>query len=257
MALRSPCNHYIQHLPAYAFLPIAGQYSPSFDNGGTMVYDFWAPHFRYPCCHPLCNAHLLLEMKGISENYHHVRSDELHALLQEIKRDVDSVRDLSSSLAALKIADFKDRYFRIIESGLNAIPSPTSPDAAGKRGRKKQSKVKNLLGRYKRFAHEILSFMGDFSIPFKNNLAERDIRRVKLQQKIPRTFRSQNGTATFCRIRGHLSTVRKNVRWVLSLLVDTISEIHLLHYTLVVSLNRYLIFSITVPSREDMSAGFY
>lgn len=186
---------------------------------GTMVHDFWAPYFRYPSCHALCNAHLLRELKGISENYQQAWSEELHALILEIKREVDSVRAYSCSLIPQNIADFEDRYFRIIETGLNEIPIPANLDSTGKRGRKKQSKAKNLIDRCLLFQREILSFMHNFSIPFSNNQAERDIRMVKLQQKISGTFRSENGAAAFCRIRGYLSTVKKNDRPVLASLV--------------------------------------
>ena len=177
---------------------------------GTMVHDFWAPYFRYPSRHALCNAHLLRELKGISENYHQVWSDELHALILEIKHEVDSVREHSCALSPPKIVNFKDRYSRIIENGLNEIPITTISDSPGKRGRKKQSKAKNLIDRCNKFLDEILSFMDNFSIPFTNNLAERDIRMAKLQQKISGTFRSEEGAAAFCRIRGYLSTVKKN-----------------------------------------------
>ena len=186
---------------------------------GTMVHDFWASYFRYPSRHALCNAHLLRELKGISENYHQVWSDELHALILEIKREVDSVREHSCALSPPKIVNFKDRYSRIIENGLNEIPITTISDSPGKRGRKKQSKAKNLIDRCNKFPDEILSFMDNFSIPFSNNLAERDIRMVKLQQKISGTFRSEGGAAAFCRIRGYLSTVKKNEQPVLNSLV--------------------------------------
>jgi len=186
---------------------------------GTMVHDFWASYFRYPSRHALCNAHLLRELKGISENYHQSWSEDLHALILEIKGEVDSVPEHSHSLIPLKIADFEDRYFRIIENGLNEIPIPAYSDFSGKRGRKKQSKAKNLLDRCKKFHREILSFMHNFSIPFSNNLAERDIRMAKLQQKISGTFRSEEGAAAFCRIRGYLSTVKKNDKPVLASLV--------------------------------------
>jgi transposase len=193
------------------------QILPRFE--GTMIHDFWAPYFRYPCHHALCNAHLLRELKGISENYQQAWSEELRALILEIKREVDSVREHSCSLSSPKIADFEDRYFRIIENGLNEIPIPANSDFPGKRGRKKQSKAKNLIDRCILFQHEILSFMHNFSTPFSNNQAERDIRMAKLQQKISGTFRSEEGAAAFCRIRGYLSTVKKNDQPALASLV--------------------------------------
>ena len=66
---------------------------------GTMVHDFWASYFRYPSRHALCNAHLLRELKGISENYQQSWSEELHALILEIKGEVDSVPEHSCSLS--------------------------------------------------------------------------------------------------------------------------------------------------------------
>lgn len=186
---------------------------------GTMVHDFWASYFRYPSCHALCNAHLLRELNGISENYQHRWSEELHALILEIKLEVDTARAHSCSLSISKMADFEERFFLILENGLNEIPTAANPDSPVKRGRKKQSKAKNLLDRCKKFPHEILAFMHNFSIPFTNNLAERDIRMAKLQQKISGTFRSEEGAAAFCRIRGYLSTVKKNDQPVLDSLV--------------------------------------
>ena len=186
---------------------------------GTMVHDFWASYFRYPSRHAICNAHLLRELNGISENYQHTWSQDLHALILEIKREVDAARAHSRFLSPSKIADFEVRYFQILENGLIEIPSTEIPDPPTKRGRKKQSKAKNLIDRCKKFPLEILAFMHNFSIPFTNNLAERDIRMVKLQQKISGTFRSEGGADAFCRIRGYISTIKKNDRPVLDSLV--------------------------------------
>jgi transposase len=186
---------------------------------GTMVHDFWASYFRYPCRHALCNTHILRELKGISENYGQRWSEQLHDLIQEIKNEVDGVREHSGSLSHQKTADFEGRFSLIIKEGMRENPIPDNAVLTIKRGRKKQSKAKNLLDRCQKFQMEILSFMHDLSIPFSNNQAERDIRMVKLQQKISGKFRSEDGAASFCRVRGYLSTVKKNERPVLASLV--------------------------------------
>jgi transposase len=79
-----------------------------------------------------------------------------------------------------------------------------------KRGRVAQTKTRNLVDRMRDYEGDILRFITDADVPFTNNQAERDIRMVKVQQKISGCFRSWDGAKYFCRIRGYLSTCEKN-----------------------------------------------
>jgi len=190
------------------------------DFKGTMVHDFWKTYFQYDCLHALCNVHLIRELTGISENFGQIWNEQMKDLTLEIKKEVDSAQLRLCLLSLKQIADFEARYARIIELGKQENPVPEYVRPVGKRGRMKQSKAKNLLDRFESYPTEILAFMYDFSIPFDNNLVERDIRMMKVQQKISGTFRSEEGADWFCRIRGYISTVRKNDRPVLASIKD-------------------------------------
>jgi len=181
---------------------------PNFN--GVAIHDGWDTYFKYSCGHGLCNAHHLRELKGIEECYKQKWASDMASLLVEIKGYVDEKREVADKLDEHEMDGFKDRYDKIIKRGLAKNPPAKKRDGPKKRGRIKQSKATNLLLRLKKYREETLLFMYDFDIPFENNLAERDIRMAKVQQKISGTFRSADGARTFCRIRGYISTARKN-----------------------------------------------
>jgi len=177
---------------------------------GTAVHDFWKPYFKYLCQHALCNAHHLRDLTGILEQDKQDWPQDMIDLLCEIKKNVEEKKPVANQLDPAQIKNFEVRYDEIIEKGLTENPLPKLQNQPKKRGRKKQSKAKNLLDRLKEYCQETLAFMYDFTIPFDNNQGERDIRMMKVQQKISGTFRSTQGAKTFCCIRGYISTVRKN-----------------------------------------------
>ncbi len=178
---------------------------------GVIVHDFWKAYYKYLCDHGLCDGHLLRELTSISENYEQEWSGQMAELLLVIKGCVDETRETSDSLMAEPIKDFETMYDYITKMGLEENPPPLDLDTKPKkRGKKKQTKPKNLLDRFVGYKGDILRFMYDFEVPFDNNQAERDVRMMKVQQKISGTFRSVQGARSFCRIRGYISTMKKN-----------------------------------------------
>jgi len=91
--------------------------------------------------------------------------------LLEIKETVDKKRVLAGKLEQDKIEVFKERYDKIIEAGLDENPPVRPRDGPKMRGRKRKSKVKNLLCRLKDYWRQTLAFMYDFEIPFDNSQA--------------------------------------------------------------------------------------
>ena len=188
---------------------------------GKAVHDSWVSYGNYEgCTHYLCNAHHLRELTFIFERYQQPWAFQMILLLGTIKHQVDAGKAAGqSALEPDLLWEFEQRYQAILEQGFAANP-PLPPPVVKPRGRVKQSPPRNLLDRLRQRQSAVLGFMRDFTVPFDNNQAERDLRMMKLKQKISGGFRSAEGAKMFCRIRGYLSTLRKQGIPVLDALVS-------------------------------------
>jgi transposase len=185
---------------------------------GRAIHDAWSPYFDYSCAHGLCNAHHLRELTFVHEQLGQAWAKGMKDLLVEIKAAVEQARERGATARSpAQQRRFDKTYEQRLAAGLE-LPENQPPPPNGKRGRPKQSKAKNLLDRLAQRKGETLAFMSDFTVPFDNNQAERDLRMVKVQQKVSGCFRSSNGAKAFCRIRGYISTIKKQGRNVLAAL---------------------------------------
>ena len=188
---------------------------------GRAVHDGWKAYFRFSCSHGLCNAHHLRELIEVFEQHNQQWAKDMIDVLLNAKDAVTEAKarnDVQVHPALLR--KLERRYTDAIKAGYGANPPP---EPTGKRGRPKQTIGGNLVGRLDTYRNETLAFLYDFGVPFDNNLAERDIRMMKLKQKISGCFRSTEGVDAFCRVRGYISTMRKQGHNVLEILTSVCS----------------------------------
>jgi len=188
---------------------------------GTSVHDGWRSYFLYDCSHALCLVHLLRDLTFLEEEQQQAWAGELKTLLLEMKAAAEDARAQGMKrLHPLEIADWETHFLELLAQGDALHPVAQAPP--GTRGRSKQSPARNLLDRLFRDQEAVLRFLEDLAVPFDNNQAERDIRMVKVQQKVSGCFRAASGAQAFCRIRGYLSTLRKQGLPLLSALQATL-----------------------------------
>jgi transposase len=191
---------------------------------GKAMHDGWKSYLLYACVHFLCNAHHLRELQFIVERHQQLWAFSMSLLLVTIYAQVEEAKAAGqTALPPEQLSAFETRYQAILEEARRVNPPLPPPETAKPRGRPKQSPPQNLLGRLSAQRTSVLGFMYDFTVPFDNNQAERDVRMAKLKQKISGCFRSTQGAKMFCRIRGYLSTLRKQGHNVLDALVALFS----------------------------------
>jgi transposase len=169
---------------------------------GVSVHDGWKPYRTYTQCrHALCNIHHLRELTFLEEQYHQAWAKDLKALLLAMKAAVEQARTRGDArLGDPERRTFLRRYEELLAAGLAANPPPERQP--GQKGRLKQSPARNLLERLWMGHEEVLAFLDDLTIPFDNNQVERDLRDLKVQQKVSGCFRSEWGADAYARIRG-------------------------------------------------------
>lgn len=175
------------------------------EMSGVAVHDGWKPYRHYDLDHALCNAHHLRELKAVAIGWDQGWANDLAGLLVEAKHAVEDSRAIGlDHLDATTLHSIRVRYGQLVAKGFSLNPAPEFGKRSGY-----EKKAFNLLRRLDGQRADVLRFVTDFAVPFDNNQAERDIRMVKLQQKISGSWRTLDGARNFCAIRSYASTLRK------------------------------------------------
>ena len=210
---------------SYYWSPYRGQKAHHADGllpeyTGILMHDAYSSYFVHSYEHALCNAHLLRELQALVEgDPSQSWASQLMHLLRTAWTLVKTAKAEGLPALPVDLADRIDRLFdRIVARASRLHPPRSRPE--GQRGRVAQSTERNLINRLTQYKSAYLRFVFDFRVPFDNNLAERDLRMSKLQQKIAGSFRTDDGAHHFCRIRGYISTLRKHAVALLPALVS-------------------------------------
>lgn len=176
---------------------------------GFLIHDHWKPYYRYEnCAHVLCNAHHKRELTRAYEQDGQHWAKAMETLLDQIN---DAVKEAGGSLSEVDSKKWRRKYRQLLKKADAECPPPEDdPPEKKKRGRTARSKSRNLLERLRDYEEDVLCFMDNPLAPYTNNQGERDLRMVKVQQKVSGCFRSMKGAEIFCLVRSYLSTCRKH-----------------------------------------------
>ncbi len=199
-------------------------------QGGVIVHDHFAPYHRLDTVdHAICNAHILRELQSLIEFDKEPWAEAMRNILLQANLAVNKARAAgATALAPNERMAFVARYWAAIRRGLTFHRKlPKLEKKGNSRGRTKQRPGHNLLERLKTFKTETLRFLADFDVPFTNNLAEQDLRMMKVKMKISGSFRTLEGAQIFARLRSIVSTARKQGYNILEILAAAPNDIML------------------------------
>ncbi|SEP53515.1 IS66 family transposase [Amycolatopsis saalfeldensis] len=169
--------------------------------------DAWAPYDTYTqVTHALCNSHLLRELQAVADL---APDGEPWCWATQV---ADALRELKGLVEAANEANLPQ-----VDAALAAEQTRLLRSAARLGVRQNKARSTKIMATHHALARRILDrhddylrFSTDFRVPFDNNAAEREIRMVKLRQKVSGCARTLTGARQFTAIRSYLATAAKH-----------------------------------------------
>jgi transposase len=171
---------------------------------GILSHDFWSSYSSLDVVHAACHAHLNREFEKVKDKYGQTWGVKLANLLNKAHIEIGQSNGV---LSFERVKYYERKYSLIVAEGEKINPVQVKRNKS--RGKIAQSYPRRLLDRLIKCRDWILLFLYDPQVPFTNNQAERDIRMLKVQQKISGCFRTEEGARDYCRIRSYMLTMQK------------------------------------------------
>lgn len=169
---------------------------------GTLVHDHETALYHFGTDHAECNVHIIRYLRKNTEETGNRWSDEMISLLSRMnKQRKGLIAQGSGAMPAEMATDYEGKYFSILEQGRRENKSTAHKYA-------KQDEAA-LLNRMEKYSHNHLLFLHDFSVPFDDNLSERDLRKAKNRQKMAGGFWKASGHEMYCSIMTIIETLKK------------------------------------------------
>jgi transposase len=177
---------------------------------GVAVHDAWAPYDTYTdATHALCNAHVQRELVAVFDQMPEGEwnwARQAHDALLDLKALVDDALAAGATVLQAGVPD------TLIGQLRSASVLGARIAGGGRRGAKHRALARRLRDRqadYLRFLDE------GFTVPWDNNAAEREVRMVKIRQKVSGGIRTLAGARDFTAIRSYLATaVKHGIRFI-------------------------------------------
>jgi transposase len=194
---------------------------PDYENW--VIHDYYSSYYKLKKCkHGLCNAHHLRDLTYVAENLGQPWAAEMIGLLLEAKKLKDREHAGGRQVGVKTLERLQNRYMEIVKTGYALNPEPKR--RKGQRGKLKRGKALNLLDRFLDRQEEVMAFLIHGVPHFDNNQAERNLRMMKVKQKISGCFRSREHAQAFACLRSIIGTARKQAINVLEILKAALTD---------------------------------
>lgn len=179
---------------------------------GIAIHDCWKPYFKdcyLPAGHGVCNTHIIRNLNGVFENFNNL------TWANEFKKFLINMNNTKKSFIFYNIDCISDSlkiYFSNKYDELIALAKSQNPTTKSIKNSKSKYRLKapiNLANRLEKYKVEVLRFIFDFTVPFDNNQAERDIRMIKVKDKVAGCFRTKEGAEFYLKIMSCIGTAHK------------------------------------------------